>query len=169
MSSISKFLEQRMRLPVNEAKSGVRTPETVHFLGFSFRCSKEQDGEVAVQLSKKAEQRLRAKMREMTPPNWGRSITTCMAEISRYLTGWMSHYRLCSSEATKVLGVIDAHIRRRVRAIIVSQRKRPRFLYRHLRSKGVSRKYSAAIAARHHSLDRHQNAKISRPASGLGQ
>jgi hypothetical protein len=65
-------------------------------------------------------------MREMTPPNWGRSITTCMEDVSRYLTGWMSHYRLCTSDAIKGLGAIDAHIRRRIRAIIVRQRKRPR-------------------------------------------
>ncbi len=146
LSSIRQFLERRMRLQVNEAKSGVRTPDKVHFLGFSFRCSKEPGGDVTVQLSGKAEQRLRTKMREMTPPNWGRSITSCMADISRYLTGWMSHYRLCSPGAINTLGVIDAHIRRRIRAIIVSQRKRPRFLFRHLLGKGVSRKAAAGCA-----------------------
>jgi group II intron reverse transcriptase/maturase len=146
MSSIRQFLERRMRLQVNEAKSGVRTPDKVHFLGFSFRCSKVLGGDVTVQLSAKAEQRLRTKMREMTPPNWGRSITSCMEDISRYLTGWMSHYRLCSPGAINTLGVIDAHIRRRIRAIIVSQRKRPRFLFRHLLSKGVSRKAAAGCA-----------------------
>lgn len=31
-----------------------------------------------------------------------------------------------------MLGVFDAHIRRRVRAIIVRQKKRPHFLFRHL-------------------------------------
>jgi RNA-directed DNA polymerase len=44
------------------------------------------------------------------------------------------------------LRVIDAHIRRRVRAIIVRHRKRPRFLYRHLVSKGASRKAAAGCA-----------------------
>ena len=146
MSSIRQFLERRMRLTVNEAKSGVRTPDKVSFLGFSFRCSEEPGGEVTVQLSEKAEQRLRTKMRDMTPPNWGRSITSCMADISRYLTGWMSHYRLCSPGAINALGVIDAHIRRRLRAILVTQRKRPRFLFRHLLSKGVSRKAAAGCA-----------------------
>lgn len=146
MSSIRNFLEKRMRLQVNEAKSGVRTPDKVHFLGFSFRCPTAPDGEIVVRLSRKAEERLRAKVREMTPPNWGRTITSCMADISRYLTGWISYYRLCSPDAIKVLGEIDAHIRRRVRAIIVSQRKRPRFLFRHLLSKGVSRKAAAGCA-----------------------
>jgi len=67
----------------------------------------------------------------MTSPNWGRSITACMDGLSRYLTGWMAHYRLLSPDADKGLGVLDAHIRRRIRAIIVRQKKRPRFLLRH--------------------------------------
>ena len=145
MASIRGFLEQRMRLQVNEEKSGVRTPYDVHFLGFRFGCETES-GEVAVFPSGKAEQRLKATIREMTPPNWGRSITSCMEELSRYLTGWMSHYRLCTPEAVHGLGVIDAHVRRRIRAITVRQKKRPRFLYRHLRAKGVSIKAAAGCA-----------------------
>ncbi|MFW8609965.1 reverse transcriptase domain-containing protein [Rhizobium beringeri] len=146
MSSIRDFLERRMRLQVNEEKSGMRTPNEVHFLGFRFRCPKGEGGDVVVLLSRKAEQRLRAKVREMTPPTWGRSIASCIADVSRYLVGWMSHYRLCSPDAVQMLGVIDAHIRRRIRAIIVCQRKRPRFLFRHLISKGVSRKAAAGCA-----------------------
>jgi hypothetical protein len=76
----------------------------------------------------------------------GRSITACMKDVSRYLTGWMSHFRLCTSEAVEGLRVIDAHVRRRVRAIIVRQRKRNRFLFRHLRSRGVSIKAAANCA-----------------------
>ena len=49
MTSIRGFLERRMRLQVNEEKSGVRKPEEVHFLGFGFRCRKD-GGEVAVLL-----------------------------------------------------------------------------------------------------------------------
>ena len=147
MASIRAFLEGRMRLQVNEEKSGVRKPHDVHFLGFGFRCSKEDNGDtVAVFLSRKAERRLMKTVREMTPPNWGRSINTCMDEISRYLTGWMSHFRLCTVEATHGLGVIDAHIRRRVRAIIVRQRKRARFLFRHLISRAVSPSAAANCA-----------------------
>jgi RNA-directed DNA polymerase len=145
MTSIRGFLERRMRLQVNEEKSGVRKPEEVHFLGFRFRCRKE-GGDAAVLLSGKARKRLRATIREMTPPNWGRSITSCMEDISRYLTGWMSHYRLCTPEAVQDLGVIDAHVRRRIRAIIVRQKKRQRFLFRHLRARGVSVKAAAGCA-----------------------
>ena len=57
-----------MRLQVNEEKSGVRKPYDVHFLGFRFSCETES-GEVAVFPSGKAERRLKATMREMTPPH----------------------------------------------------------------------------------------------------
>lgn len=147
MKSIRRFLETRMRLQVNEEKSGVRKPDEVHFLGFCFRCPEEGGGDdVAVFPSAKAERRLKTTLREMTPPSWGRSITSCMDDISRYLTGWMSHYRICTPEAVEGLRVIDAHIRRRIRAVILRQKKRHRFLYRHLASKGVSRKAAANCA-----------------------
>jgi RNA-directed DNA polymerase len=134
-----------MRLQVNEEKSGVPKPEEVHFLGLCFRCRKDVD-DVAVLLSGKARERLRATIREMTPLYWGRSIAPCMEDISRYLTGWMSHYRLCTPEAVQDLGFIDAHVRRRIRAIIVRQKKRQRFLFRHLRAKGVSVTAAAGCA-----------------------
>lgn len=146
MASIRSFLERRMRLKVNEEKSGVRVPDAVHFLGFRFQCQQTWDGcETAVLMSAKVEQRLRAKVREMTPPNWGKSLTACMDELSRYLNGWIAHFRLCTADALRALRATDAHIRRRLRAIIICHRKRPRFLFRHLRSRGVSIK--AAVGA----------------------
>lgn len=148
MASVRSFLEKRMRLQVNDSKSGIRKPEEVAFLGFSFRCRKEVNGDVTVAVfpSGKAKRRLKASIREMTPPNWGRSITTCMENISRYLNGWMTHFRICTSEAVTGLDAIDAHVRRRFRAIIVRQKKRSRFLFRHLLSKGSSRKAAAGCA-----------------------
>ncbi len=147
MISIRRFLENRMRLQVNEEKSGVRKPEDVHFLGFRFGRAREGgDDRIAILPSRKTERRLMAMLREMTPPNWGRSIASCMESVSRYLTGWISYFRLCTPEAVKGLGAIDAHVRRRVRAIIVRQKKRQRFLYRHLRAKGVSVKAAKGCA-----------------------
>ena len=147
MTSIRQFLENRMRLQVNEEKSDVRKPEELHFLGFRFRCAKEGEScKISILLSRKTERRLMTTIREMTPPNWGRSISSCMERISRYLIGWISYFRLCTSEAVKGLGVFDAHIRRRVRAILVRQKKRPRFLYRHLKAKGVSHKAAKGCA-----------------------
>lgn len=146
MASLRRFLEQRLRLQVNEEKSAIRRPEQVHFLGFRFACSEGASPTIGVALSAKAKRAVMATIRDMTPPNWGRSITSCMAGLDRYLNGWMAHYRLCTAEGAPEFGVIDAHIRRRLRAIIVRQKKRPRFLFRHLLSRKVSRKAAAGTA-----------------------
>lgn len=146
MVSIAGFLKTRMRLQVNAEKSAVRRPHQVHFLGFRFRCTRGPNAGIGVVLSEKTERRLAATIRTMTPPNWGRSIGTCMDRLSQYLTGWMAHFRSCTVEAAKRFGQIDAHVRRRVRAIIVRQKKRQRFLFRHLRALGVSRKAAAGAA-----------------------
>jgi Reverse transcriptase (RNA-dependent DNA polymerase) len=87
MASIRSFLERRTQLKVNEEKSGVRQPHEVHFLGFRFQCRPEAC-EMAVLLSAKSGRRLRTTVREMTPPNWGRSLAACMKELSQYLNGW---------------------------------------------------------------------------------
>ncbi|MBX3421764.1 MAG: hypothetical protein KF752_09445 [Pirellulaceae bacterium] len=56
---------------------------------------------------------------------------------NRYLTGWVGYFRLCTSPSS--FSNFDAHIRRRLRAILVRQKKRSRHLYRHLQTRGVSR------------------------------
>jgi RNA-directed DNA polymerase len=144
MASLTRFLEGRMRLTVNREKSAVRHPSRVHFLGFRFLI--RTDGQIGVLLSAKTEKRLAARIRELTPANWGRSVTACMKAAGRYLNGWMAHYRLCTEDAVQRLGVFDAHVRRRIRAIIVRHKKRQRFLFRHLQALGVSRKAAAGAA-----------------------
>ena len=62
----------------------------------------------------------------------------CMARLTRYLRGWYGYFRLCTQRGARRFTRYDARVRRRLRAIIVRQKgRRPRFLYRHLRSCGV--------------------------------
>jgi len=146
MASLTRFIERRLRLQVNVDKSVVARSPEVHFLGFSLH--PQADGTVEVHLSKRSRERLDSKVRELTPRNWGRSLTECIERTNRYLNGWSGHFRLCTEEGAKLLRRYDAHVRRRMRAIIVKQKKRPRYLYRHLVSRGVSRKAAARTAWR---------------------
>lgn len=140
MASLTRFIEGRLRLKVNNDKSEVARPEQVHFLGFSLRKRVEGEG-VEVHLSTRSRQRLDQKIRELTPRNWGRSLEDCMARVSRYVKGWVGYFRLCTHEYAEYwFRRYDAHIRRRIRAIIIVQRKRPRHLYRHLMACGAKSK-----------------------------
>ncbi len=146
MSSLTRFIEKRLRLQVNASKSHVAPPEEVHFLGFSLH--PKADGPVEVHLSKRSRDRLDRRIRELTPRNWGASIEDCIGQANRYLQGWVGYFRLCTEEGATLFARYDAHIRRRIRAIIVRQRGRPRYLYRHLVKRGVSRKTAARTAWR---------------------
>ena len=64
MASTRRYLEQRLRLRVNEEKSSVTTPEKVHFLGFRFRVEGKADVEVLV--SDKTKAKLQARILELT-------------------------------------------------------------------------------------------------------
>jgi len=138
LASIRRFLETRLRLQVNERKSRVTTPQETHFLGF--RLIPRDEEEPRIDLSRRTKERMAQKIVELTPRNWGGSLAYCMERINSYLRGWMGYFRICSTGVASRLQAFDAHIRRRLRAIVVKQRKRPRSLYRHLRQRNVGDK-----------------------------
>ena len=144
MASVQRFLEKRLRLFVNPEKSAVRRPQQVHFLGFRF--CRNQEEQWTVHLSHKAEERIQTRLKEMTPRNWGQSLLACIGELNRYIKGWVAYYRQCSEEGVRNWRKMDAHVRRRLRAIVIRQKKRPRYLYRHLLSRGVSERKAARAA-----------------------
>lgn len=144
MTSISRFIVRRMRLAINEKKSIVARPEDVHILGFSLH--PQADGQVEVHLSARSCQRLATRIRELTPRNWGASLARCIFRVNRYLGGWLGYFRLCTEGGAQLFKRYDARIRRRIRAIVVRQKKRPRHLYRHLRARGVTHGAAAKAA-----------------------
>jgi RNA-directed DNA polymerase len=135
MDSIRKFIEGRLRLVVNEEKSSVSRPNALTFLGFQLGLI--PTGKVAVTPSTRTEERLDTRIRELTPRTWGQSVAECIEKVNSYLRGWFGYFRLCTEEGIESFGRFDAHIRRRIRAVIVRQKKRPRHLYRHLLARGV--------------------------------
>jgi len=137
MGSIRKFLQSRLRLLVNEEKSKVARPDEIHFLGFRLRKTKDRT-KVEVHVSNRTKERMDAKIRELTPRMLGQSPTRCIERINVYLRGWSGYFRICTEENIYRLHVWDAHIRRRLRAILVRQKKRPRHLSRHLQRRGAS-------------------------------
>lgn len=137
MASLSRFIEKRLRLRVNQSKSAVARPEERHFLGFRVR-REELDGGTEVLLSKRSKDRIDDRIRELTPRNYGGSLRTCIAGVNRYLVGWIGFFGICTGpETERVLRGLDAHIRRRLRAIQLKHWKRKRTRARKLIRLGV--------------------------------
>lgn len=138
MASVSRFIERRLRLKVNSGKSAVARPEERHFLGFSLKWE-PLDGSVQVGLSQRTKDRIDDKLRELTPRTWGNSLKACMKAINAYVTGWMGFFGICTAQIESTLKGLDAHIRRRLRAIELKHWKSRRSIARKLIERGVAR------------------------------
>jgi group II intron reverse transcriptase/maturase len=136
MASVVSFIDRRLRLKVNAAKSAVARPEERHFLGFRLR-REPLDGEVEVLLSKRSKERIDAKIRELTPRNWGNSLHACILQLNVFLLGWISFFGSCTEGIKPTLQALDAHIRRRLRAIQLAHWKTKRTIARKLIRLGV--------------------------------
>lgn len=138
MASLARFIERRLRLRVNRAKSAVARPEERHFVGFRLRRCPES-GAVEILLSERTKRRAMERIRELTPRTWGGSLDRCIARVNVWLVGWHGFFGIASASEEFTLRALDAHIRRRLRAIVLRHWKRRRTIARNLVALGVAR------------------------------
>ena len=139
MASLTGFIEGRLRLKVNQAKSAVARPEERHFLGFRLRAD-SRTGTVEVLLSERTKRRAMERIRQLTPRNWGGTLESCILKINGWLRGWHGFFGIVSPSEQYTLRALDAHIRRRLRAIVLHHWKRKRTIVRKLIALGVPRR-----------------------------
>jgi len=120
MESITRFITQRLKLKVNEAKSAVARPQERKFLGFSFTAGPE----VKRVIAPKSLDRFKHRIRDITQRAKGVSIETTMDELAPYLRGWRSYFGFCETPA--VLIGLTRWVRLRLRAALWRQWKTPR-------------------------------------------
>jgi RNA-directed DNA polymerase len=151
MTSLTWFIEKRLRLQVNQAKSAVAKPSTRHFVGFRLERSKK--GVIQVRLSKRSNKRIRRRIVELTRRNWGGSLVSCIERVNTYLDGWIGFFGIVDRAELFGLGTIDAHVRRRLRALVFRQKKRRRYIVTFLRKRRVPKKQALIdVYGRHRGL-----------------
>jgi RNA-directed DNA polymerase len=136
MASVTKFIEGRLRLKVNQDKSAVAQPGARHFLGFTLRLNLLRN-EVEVSLSKRSIKRVNERTRELTPRNWGNSLQSCITQLNGYLKGWFGFFGICTEWVKHLLHHLDSHIRRRLRAIQLAHWQHKRTIARKLIRLGI--------------------------------
>src|SRR6266404_5396228 len=117
--SITKFLERRLRLKVNEEKSAVGRPWERKFLGYTMTWNREPRLKVADNSVKRLKMKLREILRRGRGRNIGRQIEE---ELTPLLRGWMNYFRL--AEVKGIFEELDSWIRRKLRCVIWRQWKR---------------------------------------------
>ena len=140
MGSISRYIEKKLRLKVNQEKSRVARSRYVKFLGMTIIA-----GTPAISTQSMLRAMDRAK--ELTPRGTHLTQEQTMEAINKWYVGWAGYYEM--TQYPRQLLRIEAHVRRRLRARIVDQQKNRRNLRKLLVKRGVPRGRATAAAYSH--------------------
>ena len=139
MASITRFLTDKLRLKVNEAKSGVARPEERKFLGFSIA----NDGSER-RIASKALAKFKDRVRDITRRTRGLNLERIIKDLASYLIGWRGYFAFC--QTPRVLTNLEAWIRRRLRMYLWRQWRNGHNRFTELRRLGIA-KFAASVAA----------------------
>ena len=132
MASLTHFLESKLRLKVNRAKSAVDRPWKRKFLGYTVTNHRSPRLKPAPQSVKRAKDRIRA----ITHKGRGRNILQVIKEVNQFTRGWVGYFRLATVK--QAFDDLDQWLRRRLRKILWEQWKKPKTRYRRLVALGVN-------------------------------
>lgn len=143
MESITRFVDDKLKLRVNAEKSAVARPQARKFLGFSFTGGTT----IKRRIAPKALLRCKQRVRELTRRTKGVHERQ-LKELTAYLRGWHGYFGYC--ETPSVLKGLEEWLRRRLRATFWKQWKRGSTRYAELRRRGIGRELAARTAGSSH-------------------
>jgi RNA-directed DNA polymerase len=141
LASLTRFLEQKLRLKVNHNKSAVARPWKRIFLGYSFSWHKQPK----IRIPKETTQRFRSKAKQLFRRGRGSNLARFIEEqLNPFIIGWINYFKL--SEFKGFAEELDGWIRRRLRLIIWRQWKRPSTRLKRLMKAGLSEERASKSA-----------------------
>ena len=138
MQSIRNFIENKLKLQVNNDKSQVCSCNQAKFLGYTIL----RDGNLII--ADKSLERMKDKIRKITKRNRGRSFDQIISELTPVLRGWLQYFQY--ARCHKLLLNLDTWIRRKLRCYRIKQCKRTITLQKFLESLGVAKWHSWTLA-----------------------
>jgi len=132
MASTRTFVEKRLKLRVNEAKSAVAPATSRPFLSFAFFL---RDQEVKVRLDPKAKAAAKMRLRRLTARSWRVSMMVRIAALNRFSRGWTAYFAL--ADTPSVFEQLDEWLRRRLRQVRWKEWKKPKGRCRGLVALGI--------------------------------
>ena len=129
MHSVTRWIEDSLRLTVNSRKSAVDRPWNRKFLGFTL-----SRRDKSLKVADKAIDKLKDSVRELSRRTRGHRLDTIVAQLRDTLLGWKAYFGI--TEVLSPLRELDKWIRRRLRCYAWKQWGSRG--YRELRKRGVS-------------------------------
>jgi RNA-directed DNA polymerase len=140
MSTLTRFLKERLRLRVNLTKSAVDRPWNRKFLGFSFTSQRVSRIKAAPQSVERFRDKLRQRFRE----GRGRNLRQFLEVLRPQLRGWAGYFGI--AETRGVFDELDQWIRRKLRCMEWRKWKRPRRRMQRLTALGLDRERARSSA-----------------------
>jgi RNA-directed DNA polymerase len=141
MTSITRFIEQRLKLKVNRNKSAVDYVDRRKFLGFSFY---KREDEYRIRVDAKSIKRLKDKLRLLTSRRMGCSMDARIYRLNQVIRGWVNYYSL--ADMRRHCLSLDEWLRRRLRMCYWKQWKKVRTRIANLIRLGLSVKKAREYA-----------------------
>jgi group II intron reverse transcriptase/maturase len=110
MGSVTRYLETKLKLKVNRAKSRVDLAAKRKFLGLRVSGF---GGKARLSIALESRTRLRQEVRRITKRNRGVSLRQVLTELGRYPDGWVAYFHIARTPS--VFEEFDQWIRRRLR------------------------------------------------------
>lgn len=132
-ASIKRFIEERLKLRVNEKKSAVAIVSRRKFLGYRFLAFKNAKTSLAPESVK----RFKNKVREITRGHRRENMELRIKKLTWLMRGWMNYFHLIETPST--IRDLDSWIRHRLRMCLLKQWWRPRTRVRMLIRHGMYR------------------------------
>ncbi len=129
LSSVTDFLERKLRLRVNRDKSAVAFVLERKFLGHRLL----PGGKLGI--APQSLDRARERLRRLTGRSRGVSFEQVIGEINEFVIGWVTFFRHAAGKTH--LTAMDQWLRRRLRCLRLKQCKRTRTIARFLQRLGV--------------------------------
>ncbi|MBP3726083.1 MAG: group II intron reverse transcriptase/maturase [Bacteroidaceae bacterium] len=132
--NITVFIEGKLKLKVNRAKTECAYIGKLKFLGYGFYV---RSGKCRLRLHEKSEAKLRRKLKQITSRSNGMGYEPRKTALMNYLQGWTEYFNLADM-GNKVRD-IDQWLRRRLRMCIWKSWKKPRTRVKNLIRCGIDR------------------------------
>lgn len=150
MKSVTKYIENVLRLKVNKDKSRIGRPTEIQYLGFAFYYQ-FQEKKYRMKVPKKSLDKVMKKVRKLTSRKWSVSNSYKAEKIAEVVRGWINYFKIGS--ILTVSRKLDTVIRYRFRMCIWKHWKNPKTRYKNLVKLGISKK-NARCAAEFHGYAR---------------
>ena len=143
-NGIFLFLKDRLRLPINRGKSGIRRPLQFELLGYAFVSSyrKGERGKYQLVVSKGKWEKLKAELKALTRKTIPMSFDERIKRLNWLIRGWTNYFKLASIQGK--LKKLDEWVRNRLRYCIWHHWKKPERKRKNLMRLGVDSDHAYA-------------------------